>query len=658
MTRVVVQRSQGSTSSANSRASSLAVSVAPTPPPLPPSSSTQPSSCLPCTSSVSNSEEDSREPKECELLICEDLPSSFHYPDGKAKESTFSEDDNALADAVANDECGREIFIASRYNMISEEVEKELSDSSRPCEAGSPNEKFATSGDSGAIGFEVEQMMMQSEDLGFQKLPMDVRSEGSFQGDDEDKSNGLHSKSEGVLLPPLFQTDGTAAGLGGFPSHIQGASDQNSSSISWVGMESGSKLTETTAGLSLPAVSASSGMLPTSKRGGLGGSPPSSGFRAAGGSSRKVWRSIKSSKSPPHNSRSSSPRSYAEGDGYNSADEQNPWALGQRGFEDNDDRERQFEIEIRRSRGLEVRRMAEDGNCLFRAVADQVYGDPEMYSETRQMCIDYMEKERDHFSQFVTESFSAYCKRKRRDKVFGNNLEIQAMAEMYNRPIHIFCYGTEPKNIFQGNYETDLPPIRLSYHRSNHYNSLIDPSRPTVGAGLGFGSLQGANIDRDQVKAAIKAQQDLQIDKALLAEGRFNSDLEWTEQEMERMVIEASRAEFLAEEYGHQIGCVESSTSAAGTSTSQGDTLDHRLQSAWHGSSAASFGSPPPAANTSLTTNMRILLSMGFSYFRVVESCDIFGDDINDMLCYLLEAETGGLFEDSVYRMKGKAAER
>lgn len=34
--------------------------------------------------------------------------------------------------------------------------------------------------------------------------------------------------------------------------------------------------------------------------------------------------------------------------------------------------------------------MAEDGNCLFRAVADQVYGDAEMYDETRQMCIDYM----------------------------------------------------------------------------------------------------------------------------------------------------------------------------------------------------------------------------------------------------------------------------
>lgn len=54
------------------------------------------------------------------------------------------------------------------------------------------------------------------------------------------------------------------------------------------------------------------------------------------------------------------------------------------------ERERQFEIDIRRAKGFEVKRMLEDGNCLFRAVADQVYGDSETYDLTRQMCIDYM----------------------------------------------------------------------------------------------------------------------------------------------------------------------------------------------------------------------------------------------------------------------------
>ena len=47
-------------------------------------------------------------------------------------------------------------------------------------------------------------------------------------------------------------------------------------------------------------------------------------------------------------------------------------------------------MDLRRAKGLEVKKMLEDGNCLFRAVADQVYGDSEAYDLVRQMCIDYM----------------------------------------------------------------------------------------------------------------------------------------------------------------------------------------------------------------------------------------------------------------------------
>jgi len=51
----------------------------------------------------------------------------------------------------------------------------------------------------------------------------------------------------------------------------------------------------------------------------------------------------------------------------------------------------------------------------------------------------------------------------------------------------------EPINIFHGSYNTDTPPIRLSYHHGNHYNSLVDPRRLTIGAGLGFSSLRGVS---------------------------------------------------------------------------------------------------------------------------------------------------------------------
>ncbi|XP_078441566.1 OTU-like cysteine protease family protein isoform X2 [Wolffia australiana] len=329
--------------------------------------------------------------------------------------------------------------------------------------------------------------------------------------------------------------------------------------------------------------------------------------------------------------RRTSPRSFNEAEGYNSADEQNP-CFGP-SFDDAE-RERHFELDIRRSKGYEVKRMLEDGNCLFRAVADQVYGDPEAFDMVRQMCIDYMERERDHFSQFVTESFMSYCKRKRRDKVYGNNLEIQALSEMYNRPIHIYSYSTEPINIFHGGYGTDTPPIRLSYHRGNHYNSLIDPRILTVGAGLGFSSLRGMNIDKDKVKAAIKAQQDQQIDSALLAEGRFYSDLELTEKEIERTVMEASRAEYLSKDtkLKKQMGFCGTTPGAEPSSSAT-----------------------TKIAGTDIVSNncVRTLLSMGFGYLQVMDAYSIFGDDVDSILCYLLETDGAG----GTSIGKGKAAE-
>ncbi|CAN6695360.1 unnamed protein product [Malus baccata var. baccata] len=390
-----------------------------------------------------------------------------------------------------------------------------------------------------------------------------------------------------------------------------------------------------------------------------------------GPSRRAAAWPVVSTRTSPNGSRPSSPRSHGESEGYNSADEHGPCFVSSY---DDTERERQFEIDIRRAKGFEVKRMLEDGNCLFRAVADQVYGDSEAYDLIRQMCIDYMERERDHFSQFITEGFTSYCKRKRRDKVYGNNIEIQALSEMYNRPIHIYSYSTEPINIFHGSYDTDTPPLRLSYHHGNHYNSLVDPRRQTIGVGLGFSRLRGmgSNVDKDQVKAAIKAQQDQQIDnasivmfvhygfqkyltwnfmitfsshlyylQALLAEGRFYSDLELTEKEIERMVMEASRLEYADGTFKQQLGCRESSTSSAEPSSSGARSS---------GSETKVEEREQGFQDSTLSSSMQVVLSMGFSYLQVIEAYSIFGDDVDSMVCYLLETSSSG-------RRKGKATE-
>ncbi|CAK9184694.1 unnamed protein product [Ilex paraguariensis] len=234
-------------------------------------------------------------------------------------------------------------------------------------------------------------------------------------------------------------------------------------------------------------------------------------------------------------------------------------------------------------------------------------------------------------------------------QVYGNNVEIQALSEMYNRPIHIYSYSTEPINIFHGSYNTDTPPLRLSYHHGNHYNSLVDPRRLTIGAGLGFSSLQGTSVGRDQVKAAIKAQQDQQIDNAsilmgaLLAEGRFYSDLELTEKEIERMVMEASRAEYIAnDKFKQQLGHRESSTSGAEPSSSGARPSGSETKLEGRGECRLT--------DAVLSSGMQMVLSMGFSYLQAIDAYSIFGDDVDSMVCYLLETSSSS-------RRKGKATE-
>jgi hypothetical protein len=43
----------------------------------------------------------------------------------------------------------------------------------------------------------------------------------------------------------------------------------------------------------------------------------------------------------------------------------------------------------------------------------------------------FQERERDHFSQFITEGFTLYCKRKRRDKVFNIFLSNDSFPTLY-----------------------------------------------------------------------------------------------------------------------------------------------------------------------------------------------------------------------------------
>jgi OTU domain-containing protein 5 len=225
-----------------------------------------------------------------------------------------------------------------------------------------------------------------------------------------------------------------------------------------------------------------------------------------------------------------------------------------------------------------MKRMTGDGACLFRAIADQVYGDQELHDMVRKNCMDHIGRSRDHFSQYVTEDFDEYIARKRRLDTFGNHLEIQACTEIYNRPIEVYSTetGEAPLNIFDPPEITAEPqyPIRLSYHNGNHYNSVVDPNNPSVGVGLGLPQLVPGLADKTQLLQAKRESEVAELEQEILRRTAEESELTIAQQALEREAIEASIREAEAAQYSHL------------------DAEDDLLQQALQASIEASFRKP------------------------------------------------------------------
>ena len=106
-----------------------------------------------------------------------------------------------------------------------------------------------------------------------------------------------------------------------------------------------------------------------------------------------------------------------------------------------------------------------DGNCLFRACSFLLYGTESRHSTIRQAVCDYIHANKDFFEHFIDEDFDNYVRFKRRNGTWGDDLEIQAISEIYNRPIHIYSYSNTPLRTFRESEASgSLDPLSLSYH--------------------------------------------------------------------------------------------------------------------------------------------------------------------------------------------------
>jgi len=125
-----------------------------------------------------------------------------------------------------------------------------------------------------------------------------------------------------------------------------------------------------------------------------------------------------------------------------------------------------------------------DGNCLFRAISHQIWGNQERHMEMRRACCDYMLKHqigREMYLSNDNEGYVSYINKKKLDGEWGDDPEIRAMEEMLDVKIevwnsHIERGGIDPSAIhLTGSFPPNekIKTIRISFHGCNHYNSIV-----------------------------------------------------------------------------------------------------------------------------------------------------------------------------------------
>lgn len=88
-------------------------------------------------------------------------------------------------------------------------------------------------------------------------------------------------------------------------------------------------------------------------------------------------------------------------------------------------------------------------------------------------------------------------------------------------------------------------PMRLCYYRLCHYNSVVDPFKPTIGVGLGLPGYSPGSADRSQMKQAVKNSEADLVETTMLEDKIRATDWEATNEAIEEQVARESYLQWL-----------------------------------------------------------------------------------------------------------------
>lgn len=123
--------------------------------------------------------------------------------------------------------------------------------------------------------------------------------------------------------------------------------------------------------------------------------------------------------------------------------------------------------------GLKIIQMTADGNCFFRALADQLEGNEDEHMKYRKMVVDFIRNNQETYEPFIEDQvpFDEYCQSMENDGTWAGHMELQAASLVTHSNICIH-QKMSPRWYIQNFDNRDARMIHLSYHDEEHYNSV------------------------------------------------------------------------------------------------------------------------------------------------------------------------------------------
>uniref|UniRef100_A0A8C8MEE7 ubiquitinyl hydrolase 1 n=1 Tax=Oncorhynchus tshawytscha TaxID=74940 RepID=A0A8C8MEE7_ONCTS len=126
--------------------------------------------------------------------------------------------------------------------------------------------------------------------------------------------------------------------------------------------------------------------------------------------------------------------------------------------------------EYLKSIGFHRKKIAKDGSCLFRAVAEQVLHCQSLHTKVRATCVQYLKKNKENYAAFIEGDFEEYIMKLEDPQHWVGEVEICALALMYKSDFIIFQTPGKPPVQITDNGFNDK--VRLCFLNGNHYDSV------------------------------------------------------------------------------------------------------------------------------------------------------------------------------------------